>query len=81
MKINKRYIIDERVGCIAVIDTTKIFSKTTKFHSPGLHDDTLGVVKRWQGIFDHDWYRWNIPRQYLKEAYELCERLNKGGNR
>ena len=75
MKLNKRYVIDERVGCIAVIDTTKIFDKTIDFHSLGLRIPC--VVKRWQGIFDHDWYRWNIPRQYIKEAYELCEQLNK----
>ena len=39
-----RYFVDERSGCVAVRD-----KKYTDPEYRGLHDDTRGVVKYWQG--------------------------------
>jgi hypothetical protein len=66
-----QYIVSKRVGCIAVMDTTKADNKT-----PGLHHNTLGVVKFWQGVWEND--QWNVPERYAKEAQELCNQLNAG---
>ena len=75
-----RYEIDQRVGCIAVVDTE------VKSNSDGLHPDTPGVAKYWHGYQDIITCKecghikpsdWKIEDSDIKEAKELVEKLNK----
>ena len=76
-----RYKIEERVGCVAVIDTDK-------FCGPGLHRDSIGVVRYWQGRHVPRWRKalglvpdhqiWEVDRRDVKAAKRLEERLNRG---
>jgi len=68
--MNNRYFIDERVGCIAVLDRTKANCNT-----PGLNRDTSGVVRFWNGIYQDD--EWHVPEQYWRLANDLCAKLNR----
>jgi hypothetical protein len=75
----KRYKVDRRVGCIAVIDTT------IESDCPGLHPDSIGVVKYWSGRrIEHkcptcghvSHSEWEVPEETVKEAQKLCDELN-----
>ena len=80
-KIKERYYIDERAGCIAIRDRKQMGDDP----SPGLHDDTPGVVEYWHGIpqdkkcqmcghvsFDG----WVIPDNIVVKAKRICDELN-----
>lgn len=69
--MSKRYIVEERIGCVAVMDTDKM-----DINAPGLHRDTSGVVKYWQGVWTDE--QWTVPEHYLKESQVLCDQLNEG---
>lgn len=72
MKKN-RFIVDERAGCVAVIDT-KSFPDT-----PGLQADLNGVLAYWDGYKLKLAYgdRWEVEDWKIKKAHELCNLLNK----
>lgn len=67
--MNTRYKVDERTGCVAIMDT--FFPND----SPGLHSDDMGVVKysnlkmSWQ----LDWK----SEETVREFNRLCDVLNK----
>lgn len=71
-----RYQIDERVGCIAVIDTT------IQAPSPGLHRDDPHVVWYRRGvvidgkIFGWSHSHWRVPKYRVKQAQRVCDLLN-----
>jgi len=67
-----RFYVDERVGCIAVMDSNMV-----DFKCPGLHSDTKGLIKRWDGIFNNKNGWWEVPDNIRQKAVELCELLNK----
>ena len=77
-----RYFIDERVGCLAVMDRTAVDPDGRH----GLDPDISGVVKFWQGetvklpdcpLCNHSrGGQWSIPESIKKEAKELCDQLN-----
>ena len=80
----ERYFVDERGGCIAVRDREK-----TNPDYPGLHEDTTGVVKYWNGTpvsktcptCKHTRSNgWEIPQAIKDEAQELCDSLNSPSN-
>jgi len=81
--MENRYYVDERVGCTAVRDRT-----LTDPAYPGLHVDTKGVVRFWQGVFDkgapceacghQGTGHWVVPEGMRVEAQELCDSLNAG---
>jgi len=64
-----QFIVEERIGCVAIMDTTKVTD------SPGLHCDTLGVVRYWQGSWENG--HWHVPERFLKEAHKVCCSLNE----
>lgn len=77
--MSRRYAVDQRVGMIAVVDTT-LRPKGT----PCL-EDAEWVVKSWQGkpvanvcphcghaTFGH----WEVPQDTVREAIEYCNELN-----
>ena len=76
-----RYFVDERTGCIAVRDRD-----ATDPDYNGLHSDTVGVVKYWDGEPRNDvcpTCGHEIGRGYVvldnarREAYALCDSLNQ----
>jgi rubredoxin len=77
----ERYFVDERSGCIAVRDRTK-----TAPDYNGLHADTEGVVKYWEGIpvrhvcptCGHtEGWGYTVPETAIEEARGLCDSLNQ----
>jgi len=75
-----RYFVDERGGCIAVRD-----SNHTDPDYQGLHSDTTGVVRYWDGVQTSVICRecghkkstsWNIAEHVRKEAQDACDELN-----
>ena len=71
-----RYSIDERVGCIAIIDTD------IKADSSGLHHYDNHIVKFWYGINLYKYYggltHWHVPNFLKKRAVKICSELNEG---
>ena len=76
-----RYFVDERGGCIAVRDRDK-----TDPDYNGLHPDTAGVVRYWDGqrvedkcpTCGHDRsFGWSILDGDREAARALCRELNK----
>jgi hypothetical protein len=76
-----RYFIDERSGCIAVRDSDK-----TDVKYSGLHPDTQGVVRYWDGVqvtktcptCRHRINNgWKISDADKQAAVALCAELNK----
>lgn len=65
-----RYIVDSRVGCVAVVDT-----KT--FEGVCLTADMPGVVAWWEGVRGVN--GWEVPAWTEKKAQELCTLLNATG--
>ena len=81
--MDERYYIDERAGCIAVRDRTMTIA-----NEPGLHSDTMGVIRFWHGdrtshkcteCGHHVDDGWMIPEAARQAARELCDRLNANG--
>lgn len=80
----RRYAVEERVGCVAVIDTTR-------FTGPGCLSDSPGVLKRWQGRpvpqwkkwlgMEPNWAGWEVERWKLRAARLLADRMNREGAR
>ena len=80
--MDKRYFIDERVGCIAVMDRDLIDPDYQ-----GLSRDTAGVIEYWSGTpiihvcptCGHKEQRgWSISSQKQAiKANELCDKLNR----
>ena len=70
----ERYIVDERVGCIAVIDTNK------QEPSPGLHADDSHVEWYRGGYSDerNELCPWHVRGIDRVEAWRVCNRLNGG---
>ena len=66
-----RYILDERVGCAAVIDT---HHPDYDPEYPGLHSDTGGVVL-YEGFTNQS--RMNISEGEIEDAKRVIERLKK----
>jgi hypothetical protein len=79
-----RYFVDERAGCIAVRDRT-----LTDPEYQGLHSETPGVVKYWNGeqlggepcptCGRSGSGRWFVPLQSQKEAQMFCAEMNAKG--
>lgn len=76
-----RYFVDKRVGCISVLDRTKIDTE----HA-GLSSESEGVVKYWDGYqkmktcptCDHESFNgWAVKDEYVSEAENLCKELNE----
>jgi len=72
----ERYFVDERVGCIAVRDR-----ENTDPDYNGLHSDTKGVVKFWEGIHKYPTCtcgnsEYQIPNEIRENAYDFCATLN-----
>jgi hypothetical protein len=71
-----RYEIDQRVGCIAIIDTD------IPTPSTGLHSYDEHIVKYWHGvnlsgrIFGEKFVCWHVPSFMVKKANRICRRLN-----
>ena len=71
-----RYAIDERVGCIAVIDTT-INSESSCI------DCATNIVRLWRGKPETRRRKiragicWTVPGRCKREARRLCRKLNK----
>lgn len=63
------YEVDQRVGCIAVIDTRL----KDEGHN-GLQRDDKHVVKFWIGDYNNS--NWSISERQILKAKELCEQLN-----
>ena len=79
-EIVRRFFVDDRSGCIAVRDRIKTDPEYT-----GLHEDTEGVVRYWNGKQVYEkcptcgtmrTLGWVISEDDLREAQELCDRLN-----
>lgn len=71
----KRYIVDERVGCIAIRDT-----KFTDPDYPGLHNDTEGVLFYWHGKKDEN-EAWHVNPVIVEKIQLLCEAMNEEDTR
>ena len=74
-----RYFVDDRVGCVAVVDRLESDS-----NYPGLHPDTKGVMKFWSkgrvekkcptcGHATSDWSDGDLE---IAEANTLAHKLN-----
>jgi len=81
LKRRNRYFVDERGGCIAVRDREK-----TDPEYPGLHPDTTGVIRYWDGAPNSDTCPtcgqrrlagWEIADADRQAAVALCAELNQ----
>lgn len=73
-----RYVVDDRVGCIAVRDSTKIDPD-----EPGLHGDEEDVVKFWgkrrtrvQCGCCQQWRDEYVDDDHVEEAMKLARAMN-----
>jgi hypothetical protein len=70
----ERYKVDERVGCIAILDTD------IPTPSNGLHSDDRHSVKYWQGVNLYKCYNnqtmWHVPVFLRRRARKLCYAMN-----
>ena len=75
-----RYFVDIRGGCVAVRDRINTDSDYN-----GLHNDTDGVVKFWDGTLTkikcphcNQTMRteWTVSDEDIKQAEDLCHKLN-----
>lgn len=69
----KRYEVDKRVGCIAIVDT---LHEEYANRGQGLHSDDEFIVLfvNGQQSANNDWY---IPDEVIDNMNKLCENLNK----
>lgn len=72
--MSERYFVDERVGCVAVVDSRVA-------HGPGLHADSEAVVwyRKGQraGERSPSWVIWEVPESLRQQADIECARLNR----
>jgi len=68
-----RFYVDERLGCVAVIDD-ELRDLTCMRHRLRLHGEAPGVVQYWPGEIIND--QWVLPNEFIIAAHELCNRLN-----
>jgi hypothetical protein len=66
-----RYALDERVGCVAVIDTT------VEAPSPGLHRTDRHVVAYWSGRWRAG--AWQVRPKVRELAASRCREMNDSG--
>ena len=82
VKKQDRYYVDERGGCIAVVDRL-----ARNPEDNGLHPESSGIVKYWQGFqqkhlcptchqVTHT--EWMVADETKAEAKYYCEKLNLG---
>jgi hypothetical protein len=81
-----RFFVDERVGCIAVIDRD-IYDPDR----PGLSADDKGVVRFWRGRHVSGWKKavglvpehvvWEVPGSCRRAASRMAEKLNRRARR
>lgn len=80
--MKKRYFVDERGGCLAVCDRSKMDKRTNNW----LHPDSRHVVRYWSGKFvrekcptcNQNWHgQWTLEKSDIAEAHRLCEELNQ----
>jgi len=70
-----RYEVDERVGCIAIIDNV------IGTDSNGLHSYDEHIIKYWQGVnmsgkLIGSPYIWHVPSFLVKRAMKMCCAMN-----
>lgn len=71
-----RYVVDERGGCIAVVDTS------VKNLGPGLGRDYRGVVAYWSGNPCRKlWHwrsppHWHVPKTLVRKAERVAREFN-----
>jgi len=70
-KLEERYIVDERVGRIAIIDT---YDPNYDPERPGLESETPGVIKHEHGYWSNN--EWNLPNKTSKRFHAECRFLN-----
>lgn len=68
-----RFYVDKRVGCVAVRDR----NATEEYPTPGLHQDTIGVVAYWSGKRDEKTKEWTVDPDQAFMAEKLCVLLNE----
>lgn len=72
--MSKRYVVDKRIGCIAVIDTY------SNFESEGLHEYNPNVVWYEHGIYANirgsDLKEWNLKEGAIERAAVECDKWN-----
>lgn len=73
--MNCRYQLDERVGCIAIVDTQhQDFSKRENGFRNGLGSDDTDVIYYATGKWENG--SWNVPKELKEEALRKLEYLN-----
>lgn len=75
-----KYSIDQRVGCIAIINNT------IPAPSNGLHFNDCNVIKYWHGYWlpNSEFYScikeiggsWRVAAFIIRRAKKLCQKLN-----
>ncbi len=70
-RVKPRYFVDIRGGCGAVRDK---WHESYDEDYPGLHSDTLDVVKYKHGYTTNG--VWNMKQEDVDDLNQLCERLN-----
>lgn len=71
-----RYIIDKRIGCVAIIDTEHESYKDEAYRSNGLSPDLRYVVEFWSGYKDEDDGNWYVMPSAIEDAEKQLEILN-----
>jgi len=76
-----RFHVDERVGCVAVIDLT------IPNRSPGLHRTDENVVRFWSGRKVPEWKKrlglcpgyqvWEVPAKQVRQAHKFLATLQE----
>ena len=66
-----KYKIEERVGCIAVVEDS--------FDKNGLHPNMEGVIAYWRGKYTL--HGWKVAEWQQFKAYRLCNMLNGEGDK
>ena len=66
--MSNTYAVEERIGCVAVVDTRE------ERPGPGLHPTDHDVVAFWHGRWKGD--HWTVPKKYLRRARKLVKALN-----
>lgn len=73
---NEQFIIDKRVGIIAILDT---LNESYKDRNNGVYGDESYVIASWNGKYtgsdDEDW-GWDLYDWQIEKAKKLCKILN-----
>ncbi len=75
--MEKRFVIDKRVGIIAILDT---LHDSYENRTNGLHGDSDYVVASWHGKVEPRGIHhiWQIEEWKIEKANKLLELLNRG---